>query len=139
MAISGFKLLYFYSTSHVSRLKQRLVPFVPISVLRRYTQSIKENYEHHAEEKAPTTAEEFMRVADEMAEDKEHLKRVAEEKDRQGFASQTVDKTMEAAATMGDSNFESVKENLKEPPGKGNFRRMGDDSDDLLKNTHKSK
>ncbi|OIT26168.1 PREDICTED: uncharacterized protein LOC109215664 [Nicotiana attenuata] len=138
MAMSGYKLLYFYSTSHVSRLKQRLVPFVPISVLRKYTQSIKENYEHHAEEKAPTTAEEFMRVADEMAEDKEHLERVAEEKDRQGFASQTVDKAMEAA-TMGDSNFDSVKESLKEPLGKGNFHKTGDDSDDLLKNTHKSK
>lgn len=99
---------------------------------QRYTQSIKENYEHHAEEKAPTTAEEFMRVADEMAEDKEHLKRVAKERDGQGFASQTVDKAMEEA-TIGDSN-------LKEPaPGKGNFHKRGDDSDDLLKNTHKTK
>lgn len=31
----------------------------------------KENYEHHAEEKAPTTEEEFNRVAEEMAEEKE--------------------------------------------------------------------
>lgn len=32
MAMSGYKLLYFYSTSHVSRLKLRLLPFVPISI-----------------------------------------------------------------------------------------------------------
>ncbi|KAK4341869.1 hypothetical protein RND71_037685 [Anisodus tanguticus] len=80
--MGGYQLLHFYTTSHVSRLKLLAQPFVP--TLRRYT---KENYEHHAEEKAPTTAEEFVRVAEEMVEQKEH----------QGT----------------DYNFESVKENFK--------------------------
>ncbi|XP_059283676.1 uncharacterized protein LOC132617421 isoform X2 [Lycium barbarum] len=78
--MGGYQLLHFYTTSRVSSLKLLARPFVP--TLRRYT---KESYEHHAEEKAPTTAEEFTRVAEEMAEEKEH----------QGFASQTVDKAQD--------------------------------------------
>ncbi|KAK4355223.1 hypothetical protein RND71_024194 [Anisodus tanguticus] len=107
--------LHYYTISRVSRLKLLARPFVP--TLRMYT---KENYEHHAEEKAPTTAEEFVRVAEEMAEEKAH----------QGFASQTVDKAKDAmkeATTTADSNFESVKENFK-----GNFHNKGDE---LLKTT----
>ncbi|KAK6785618.1 hypothetical protein RDI58_019073 [Solanum bulbocastanum] len=91
----------------------------------------KENYDHHAEEKAPTTAEEFTRVAEEMAEEKEH----------QGISSQTVDKAQDAikeATTTTNSNFESVKESYKETTGKENSHRKGDDSDDLLKTNPQS-
>ncbi|KAJ8542882.1 hypothetical protein K7X08_005405 [Anisodus acutangulus] len=118
--MGGYQLLNYYNISRVSRLKLLARPFVPI--LRMYT---KENYEHHAEEKAPTTAEEFVRVAEEMAEEKAH----------QGFDSQTVDKAKDAmkeATTTADSNFESVNENFKEDPSKGNFHNKGDD---LLKTT----
>ncbi|KAF3648222.1 putative mitogen-activated protein kinase kinase kinase 2-like [Capsicum annuum] len=81
----------------------------------------KENYQHHAEEKAPTTEEEFIRVAEEMAEEKEH----------QGLSSQTVDKAQDAMkeATTSDSNLENVKESCKEGKGKGDFHN----TDDLLK------
>ncbi|CAN4103990.1 unnamed protein product [Withania somnifera] len=119
--MGGYQLVLLYTTSRISRLKLLTSPFVPSS-LRRYS---KENYEHHSEEKAPTTEEEFIRVAEEMAEEKEH----------QGFSSQTVDKAQdvikEATTTTSDSNFESVKESFKE--GKGEFHKKGDDSDDLLK------
>lgn len=53
-------------------------------------------------ERAPSTAEEF--------------KRVAEEKTRHGFASQTVEK----AGDGSQSSSASVKENFKEPPKAGN-------------------
>lgn len=54
-------------------------------------------------ERAPSTAEEF--------------KRVAEEKARQGVVSQTVDKAEDAVkeTVMGDSNPDNVKEKYKQP------------------------
>lgn len=54
-------------------------------------------------ERAPSTAEEF--------------KRVAEEKARQGVVSQTVDKAEDAVkeTVIGDSNPDNVKEKYKEP------------------------
>ncbi|KAM3302538.1 putative protein isoform X2 [Capsicum chacoense] len=115
--MSGNQLVYFYTTSCVCRLKFLARPFVPTFV-RRYS---KENYQQHAEEKAPTTEEEFIRVAEEMAEEKEH----------QGLSSQTVDKAQDAMkeATTSDSNLENVKESCKEGKGKGDFHN----TDDLLK------
>ncbi|MCD7452436.1 hypothetical protein HAX54_016543 [Datura stramonium] len=106
--MSGYQLLQFYTTSRVSRLGLLARPFVPPFV-RRYS---KENYQHHAEEKAPTTAEEFIRVAEEMAE----------ERKQQGVSSaQTEDKAqndMKEAATTSD--------------------KKGNDSDDLLKSNPQS-
>ncbi|KAL1815327.1 hypothetical protein ACET3Z_017901 [Daucus carota] len=68
--------------------------------------------EHHEDQegipRAPSTADEF--------------KRVAEEKAKQGVRSQTVEKAEDATleATIGDSSdFESIKETYKEPVGKG--------------------
>ncbi|XP_049344561.1 uncharacterized protein LOC125808925 [Solanum verrucosum] len=97
------QFLYYYTISRVSRIKLLARPRQPffLDAIRRYS---KENYDHHAEEKAPTTAEEFTRVAEEMAEEKEH----------QGFSSQTVDKAQETT-------------------GKENSHKKCDDSDDLLK------
>lgn len=70
-------------------------------------------------ERAPSTAEEF--------------KRVAEEKSRQGFSSQTVEKASDgaaeaaaAAAADGGSEPQNVKEAFKEAPGKGDFHKTGD-------------
>lgn len=67
--------------------------------------------DHGPVERAASTAEEF--------------RRVAEEKTRQGFASQTIEKAEDGfqEAIAGDSNFESVKESFKEPLGKGNFHK----------------
>ncbi|KAG5597903.1 hypothetical protein H5410_039135 [Solanum commersonii] len=92
------QFLYYYTISRVSRIKLLARPGQPffLDTIRRYS---KENYDHHAEEKAPTTAEEFTRVAEEMAEEKEH----------QSFSSQTVDKAQDAikeATTTTDSTFD---------------------------------
>ncbi|CAI9756960.1 unnamed protein product [Fraxinus pennsylvanica] len=93
-------------SSQASTMK-RLTAYVPMSV-RRFS-----NW-HGTEEKAPSIADEF--------------KRVAEEKSRQGVASQTVEKAQDGIeeATMDDSKVESVKERYKEPPGKGNVHKTGD-------------
>ncbi|XP_055824670.1 uncharacterized protein LOC129893203 [Solanum dulcamara] len=121
-----YQFLYFYTTSSLSPLKLLARRPVFLATIRRYS---KENYEHHAEEKAPTTAEEFIRVAEEMAEEKEE----------QVFSSQTIDKAQHAMkeATTTDSNFESVKESFKEGK-KENFHKKGDDTDDLLKSNPQS-
>ncbi|KAH0673988.1 hypothetical protein KY290_026241 [Solanum tuberosum] len=61
---------------------------------------------------------------------------MAEEKEHQGFSSQTVDKAQDAikeATTTTDSTFESVKESYKETTGKENSHKKCDDSDELLK------
>ncbi|KAK4714935.1 hypothetical protein R3W88_020842 [Solanum pinnatisectum] len=125
--MGGYQFLYFYTISRIKLLARPRRPSF-LDTIRRYS---KENYGHHAEEKAPTTAEEFTRVAEEMAEEKEH----------QGFSSQTVDKAQDAikeATTTTNSNFESVKESYKETTGKENSHKKGDDSDDLLKSNPQS-
>ncbi|KAI3456980.1 hypothetical protein Pfo_013643 [Paulownia fortunei] len=113
----GGHLLSLYSASQASRIK-RLTTNLPLSIRRYNKQGKKEsNIGHGVEERAPSTAEEFERVAEEMT--------------RQGFASQTVEKAQDGGeeATVGDdSTFESVKEAYKEPPpGKGNFHKTGDE------------
>ncbi|TMW98773.1 hypothetical protein EJD97_003508 [Solanum chilense] len=117
------QFLYLCNISRIKFLARPRQPFF-LNTIRRYS---KENYDHHAEEKAPTTAEEFTRVAEEMAEEKQH----------QGFSSQTMDKAQDAieeATTTTDSTFESVKESYKQTTGKDNFHKKGDDdSNDLLK------
>lgn len=66
------------------------------------------------EERAPSTEDEF--------------RRAAEEKERQGFASQTVEKAEDGGgeAAEKESDFDSVKESYKEPPGRGKFHKTGD-------------
>ncbi|KAL2245349.1 uncharacterized protein LOC105174823 isoform X2 [Sesamum indicum] len=113
----GGHLLSLYSSSQASRIK-RLTATLPISICRRYSEGKQEsiNTVHGGvdQERAPSTAQEF--------------KRVAEEKARQGFASQTVEKAQDGAeeAVVGDSTFESVKEAYKEAPA-GDFRKTGDE------------
>lgn len=70
------------------------------------------------EERAPSTAEEFERVAEEKAR----------EAAKQGIASQTTDKAFDAAeeATKDDSNAGSVKNKFKEHDSAGtDYRRTG--------------
>ncbi|KAL0443426.1 UNVERIFIED_CONTAM: hypothetical protein Slati_2065300 [Sesamum latifolium] len=118
--MGGHLLLSLYSSSQASRIK-RLTATLPISIYRRrYSSEGKQESIHTGgtvdQERAPSTAEEF--------------KRVAEEKARQGFASQTVEKAQDGAeeAVVGDSTFESVKEAHKESPfAAADFRKTGDE------------
>ncbi|KAL2496170.1 uncharacterized protein Fot_39927 [Forsythia ovata] len=105
----GSHILSLYSLQQASTMK-RLTAYVPMSI-RRFGHGNKDKNGHGTEERAPSTAKEF--------------ERVAEEKSRQGFASQTVEKAQDSTeeAAMGDSSVESVKERYKEPPGKGNFHK----------------
>lgn len=65
------------------------------------------------QQRAPSTAEEFKRVAD--------------EKSQQGLSSQTVEKAAEAAvAAARSSKLERVKEAYKESPGRGDLHNEGD-------------
>ncbi|KAA8523640.1 hypothetical protein F0562_010063 [Nyssa sinensis] len=111
----GSHLLHLYISSRAS-LINRLAAYFPKPIMRYYSESRKENNGHiGVEERAPSTAEEF--------------ERVAEEKARQGIVSQTVEKAYDGAeeATLGDSKVESVQERHKEPVGKGNFPKTCDD------------
>ncbi|PQM39186.1 uncharacterized protein Pyn_02909 [Prunus yedoensis var. nudiflora] len=74
---------------------------------------------HYIEERAPSTAEEFKRVAEEKLK-----------KAEQGVASQTVDKTCDVTeeTTLGDSSVDSVKNRYKQhEPGADYRRRPHDD------------
>ncbi|KAL7131018.1 hypothetical protein ABFS83_13G171400 [Erythranthe nasuta] len=109
----GGHLLFIYSASQAARIK-RLTANLPLSIMR-YNHGKKES---NSTGHAPSTAEEF--------------ERVAEEKSRHGFAAHTVEKAQDGVeeATVGDSNFQSVKEAFKDdtpPPGKANFHQTGDE------------
>lgn len=69
------------------------------------------------EERAPSIAEEFKRVAEEKAR----------ETDEQVVASQTVNKTYDGAeeAIQGNSRVESVKERYKEHESGSDYNRRG--------------
>ncbi|CAA2960401.1 Hypothetical predicted protein [Olea europaea subsp. europaea] len=107
MKIMGSHILSLYTSSQASKMK-RLTAYVPMNISRF-------GHWHGTEERAPSTAEEF--------------KRVAEEKSRREVTSQTVEEAQDGVeeATVGDSELESVKERYKEPPGKGNFHKTGDE------------
>ncbi|KAJ7963747.1 hypothetical protein O6P43_013661 [Quillaja saponaria] len=104
------------SPSRPSLLKQ-FTPFF-CNPIKRYGQASKDSHIHIMEERAPSTAEEFQRVAEEKLKEA-----------KQGVASQTFEKTYDGVeeATVGDSKVESVKERykrhepgtdyLKRPPG----------------------
>ncbi|CAN6557799.1 unnamed protein product [Malus baccata var. baccata] len=91
--------------------------------IKRYSSQGSKGEHHHGhtgiEERAPSTAEEFKRVAEEK------LKVV-----EQGVAGQTADKANDGTeeAILGDSNVESVKNRYKEhEPGADYRRRPHDD------------
>ncbi|XP_024977249.1 uncharacterized protein LOC112514854 isoform X2 [Cynara cardunculus var. scolymus] len=96
----------------------------PFLLRKGYSQESSSKGKHDDEtinhERAPSTLEEF--------------KRLEEDKANQGVASQTVEKAEDGAieATIGDRNFESVKESFKENVvrenvGVGDFRRTGEE------------
>ncbi|ONI13431.1 hypothetical protein PRUPE_4G221600 [Prunus persica] len=90
---------------------------------QRYQSSQVSKGEHSShmniEERAPSTAEEFKRVAEEKLK-----------KAEQGVASQTADKTCDATeeTTLGDSSVDSVKNRFKQhEPGAADYRRRSHD------------
>ncbi|XP_021807784.1 uncharacterized protein LOC110751595 [Prunus avium] len=90
---------------------------------QRYHSSQVSKGEHSSriniEERAPSTAEEFKRVAEEKLK-----------KAEQGVASQTVDKACDVTeeTTLGDSSVDSVKNRYKQhEPGADYRRRPHDD------------
>ncbi|KAK9269572.1 hypothetical protein L1049_001348 [Liquidambar formosana] len=109
----GGLVLLLYTSSRPSLMR----PFTAClhEPIRRYNQASKENISHGIEERAPSIAQEFQRVA--------------EEKAHQGVASQTIEKAFEAAeeATSGDSNPESVKQKYKKTRGNESHHKTGDD------------
>ncbi|KAL2476245.1 Uncharacterized protein Adt_36981 [Abeliophyllum distichum] len=109
----GGHILSLYSSQQASTMK-RLTAYVPMSI-RRFGHGNKDKNRHGTEERAPSIAEEF--------------ERVAEEKSRQGFARHTVDKAQDSTeeAAIGDSTVESLKERYKEPSGKETSTRRGDE------------
>lgn len=93
------------------------------TLIQRYQSSQVSKGEHSShmniEERAPSTAEEFKRVAEEKLK-----------KAEQGVASQTADKTCDATeeTTLGDSSVDSVKNRFKQhEPGAADYRRRSHD------------
>ncbi|KAK3030027.1 hypothetical protein RJ639_038126 [Escallonia herrerae] len=99
----SISLLDDFNVSISRRIADESVPLDSIWRLRKYNQASKESSGHGVEEKAPSTAEEFLSIAKEKERKIEECKR-------------TVEKAQGA-----------VKERCKEPIGKGNFHKRGDD------------
>jgi hypothetical protein len=98
-----------------------------------YSQASKENGHAHEfiEERAPSTAEEFKKMAEEKLRQAQ-----------QGVASQTAEKVYHAAeeATLGDSDLQSVKHRYEEHEHGGDYRRRsGDESDGVKACSNKAK
>lgn len=90
-------------------------------MLQRYGKDNRLRDERHVmEERAPSTAEEFERVA----EEKQKLKAA-----EQGVSSQTGDKLNDVAeeATIGESKVEAVKKRFEKHEEGVDYRRTGDD------------
>ncbi|KAK7305161.1 hypothetical protein VNO77_43061 [Canavalia gladiata] len=96
----------FLTLFHASSRSSLVKPSRPLfyNPIKNYGQANKGKQSRLMEERAPSTAEEFERVAEEKA------------KAQKGVASQTLDKASDAAeeATIGNSNVESVKNRYKE-------------------------
>ncbi|XP_019183319.1 PREDICTED: uncharacterized protein LOC109178188 [Ipomoea nil] len=109
--MGGGHLLHLYNSSRASMIK-RLTAHFPVS--QRYAVASDRGNHGGVEERAPSTEDEF--------------RRAAEEKKRQGFASQTLEKAEDGAgeAAEKESDFESVKESYKDAPPRGKFHKTGD-------------
>ncbi|KAL5735863.1 hypothetical protein ACOSP7_030324 [Xanthoceras sorbifolium] len=83
----------------------------------RYSQGTREHSSHDVEERAPSTAKEFKRVAEEKLRE---LKK--------GMANQTSEKVYDGAeeATIGDSNVDSIENRFKKQEEGADYRRRGE-------------
>ncbi|XP_054819706.1 uncharacterized protein LOC129318780 [Prosopis cineraria] len=105
MASSHFLTL----RSSIAKPTTRSFLFNPI---KNFGQSSKGN--HRVEERAPSTAEEFERVAEEKAREA-----------KQGVASQTTDEAFDAAGEAASSNVGSAKKGYKEHEHGTDYRGTG--------------
>ena len=101
--MAGAQFLTLLHSSSRSSLLKPSRPFFYNSI-KNYGQEVKEKESHLIKERAPSTAEEFQRVAEEKTNGTQKVK------------SQTVDKAIDAAeeATKGNSRIENVKNKYKE-------------------------
>ncbi|GAU22752.1 hypothetical protein TSUD_129640 [Trifolium subterraneum] len=99
---SQFLTQLLHSSSRSSLLKPSR-PFFYNSI-KNYGQQVKEKQSHLVKERASSTADEFLRVAEEKANETPKVK------------SQTIDKTIDAAeeATKSNTKFEDVKNRYKD-------------------------
>ncbi|KAL5802402.1 hypothetical protein ACOSQ4_030707 [Xanthoceras sorbifolium] len=113
--VRGFIFLFhksFRASSSVKPLTAHLYkPF------KRYSQGTREHSSHDVEERAPSTAKEFKRVAEEKLRE---LKK--------GMASQTSEKVYDGAeeATIGDSNVDSIENRFKKQEEGADNRKRGE-------------
>ncbi|KAL6584058.1 hypothetical protein OROMI_003347 [Orobanche minor] len=105
-----FTLLY--SAPSRSSLAKPSSPFF-YNPVKNYGKENKGNSGRLMEERAPSTAEEFKRVAEEKTKEAQ-----------QGVASQTVEKAEEAIG--GDSKVESVKNRYKQHEPGSDYHKRGD-------------
>ncbi|KAK4850360.1 hypothetical protein QYF36_006079 [Acer negundo] len=97
---TGFNFLFSKTNFQPSSPVNPFIGYVYKPFKRYSKESGKQSSRHDVEERAPSTAEEFKRVAEEML-------RAA----KQGVASQTSEKLYDGAeeATIGDSKVDSIK------------------------------
>nr|AFK35033.1 unknown [Lotus japonicus] len=113
--MAGPKFLTLLHTSSRSSLVKPSRPFF-YNPIKNYGQENKGKNGRLMEERAPSTAEEFLRVAEEKAKESQ-----------QGVASQTVEKAVDGAeeAILGDSKVESAKNRNKEhEPGSDYHKKV---------------
>ncbi|KAL4642917.1 hypothetical protein ACB092_02G054200 [Castanea dentata] len=93
--------------------------------IKCYTQASKDNDPHDfIEARAPSTAEEFKKIAEEKLREAQ-----------QGVASQAAEKAYDGTeeATLGDNNQESVMNRHKEHEHGADYRKRGDGPDEGVK------
>ncbi|KAJ1441327.1 hypothetical protein SESBI_01468 [Sesbania bispinosa] len=109
----------FLTLLHASSRSSFLKPSRPFfyNPIKNYGQASEGKHSRLMEERAPSTAEEFQRVAEEKAKVTQQV-----------VASQTVDKTYDGAeeATKSNSKVESVKNRYKEHEPGSDYSRRGD-------------
>ncbi|XP_021606303.1 uncharacterized protein LOC110610611 [Manihot esculenta] len=107
-------------------LSRPLIPPMPSTPhlychIKRYTQYTTGDPAQGIEERAPSLADEFRRVAEEKAKADQETTHVAD----QGVASHTVKKTFDGGeeASTGDGDTQSVKDRYKEHEQGADYRR----------------
>ncbi|KAK7287565.1 hypothetical protein RIF29_00846 [Crotalaria pallida] len=113
--MAGGNFLTLLHTTSRSSIFSPARPFF-YNPIKNYGEANKGNHGRLTEERAPSTAEEFDRVAEEKAKETE-----------KGVASQTVHKAYDGAEeAIGGPNAESVKDRYKEHEPKADYRKRDD-------------
>ncbi|KAJ9182617.1 hypothetical protein P3X46_006593 [Hevea brasiliensis] len=117
----GRRLLLFCNLSWPLMPARPSKPFL-YSPIKGYNQYNTQSHGQGVEERAPSLADEFRRVAEEKAKAQETTHVVD-----QGGASQTAEKTSDGLeeASSGDGDIQSVQERYKEHEPGADYRRRG--------------